>query len=673
MGINRMTTMGELLWSPLPERIQEANLTSFAEFVRARSGRSLHDYDDMYAWSITDMADFWQALADFCGVVWQQAATMTYATPPPGSLLGAQWFVDARLNFAENLLAPVMRGLDAETIISYAEGRGPLSLSGRDLLTAVARCAGALRTVGVGPGDRVVGIMSNVPEALIAMLATAACGGIWASCSPDFGAAATKDRFGQIEPKVIFYTTEYVYAGKRYTTQSTISQVLDALSAQVAVAVDHLSGGTLVNDDLAVEVVSWEHFLGRADAAMTFAPRRFTDPQYILFSSGTTGAPKCITHGVGGTLVQHLKELKLHCDIKAGDRLLFYTTCGWMMWNWMASALACGASLVLYEGSPAAPDPSTLWQVASDAAVTHLGVSPKYLASSAASGLRPREFLRAGRLRCLLSTGAPLLPEQFAWVYRELVEDVHLASISGGTDIVSCFMLGVPTLPVRAGVIQRPGLGMAIECWDETAAPVRQRKGELVCVKPFPSMPIGFCNDPDGTKYRKAYFQHFDQEVWRHGDFVEFTADGGLVVYGRSDATLNPGGVRIGTAEIYRQVATLAEITDCVAIGYESHGDTEIWLFVKLRPGCTLDQSLVDRIKASLRSSLTPRHVPRRIYAVGDIPYTRSGKKVELAVTDAVHGRPLNNLSALANPEAIAEFEAIGRQAIAGGGVERRE
>lgn len=659
-----MTTPGDILWQPSPSRIAATNLSAFTKFATARTGRLLSHYDDLYAWSLTDPGSFWQAIADFCGVIWHNPAKSPYQAPLSGHMLGAQWFVEGRLNFAQNLLAPVLRHPTDEIIVSFAEGRGRVSLTGAELLTEVARCAAALRQLGLNPGDRVVGVMANVPEALIAMLATTACGGVWASCSPDFGAAAIADRFAQVAPKVLFFTTAYVYAGKRCSTEAVIREVLSALPIEVAVAVNHLDDGAFSTSQSAVEVEGWERFLARSEAPLAFVPRQFSDPLYILFSSGTTGVPKCITHGVGGTLLQHLKELSLHCDLKPGDRLLYYTTCGWMMWNWMASALACGAGLVLYEGSPAAPDAATLWKLADEVGVTHLGVSPKYLAACANAGVRPKEYLTGGRLRTLLSTGAPLLPEQFAWVYREVASDLHLASISGGTDIVSCFMLGVPTLPVRAGEIQRPGLGMAIEAWDETAKPVRGRKGELVCVQPFPSMPVAFWNDPDGGKYRKAYFDHYETtEVWRHGDFIEITPEGGIIVYGRSDATLNPGGVRIGTAELYRQVETLSEVIDCVAIGREMAGDTEIWLFVKLQAGVQLAPDLVQRIKTTIRTALTPRHVPRRIFAVQDIPYTRSGKKVEVAVTDAVHGRTVNNLAALANPEAMAEFVAIGRQA----------
>jgi acetoacetyl-CoA synthetase len=657
-----MPPSSDILWRPSASRIETAALTSFARVASVRAGRPLADYDALYRWSIEDTAAFWQAVADFCGLIWQRPASRAYTPPPAGGMLGARWFEGATLNFAENLLTPVTRTPDAEVVVSHAEGRGRVALRGRELLSAVARCAAALEAHGVGPGDRVVGILANVPEALVAMLATAARGAVWSSCSPDFGAAATCDRFGQVAPKVVFFTTGYLYGGKRFSTKAAVEEALARLPARLAVAVDHLEGAPVTPLVQAVETIAWDRFLGTGSPRLEFVPRRFDDPQYILFSSGTTGVPKCITHGVGGTLLQHAKELVLHCDLKAGDRLLYYTTCGWMMWNWMASALACGATLALYEGSPASPDTGALWRVAADEGVTHLGVSPKYLAACAAEGLSPRELLAGARLRTLLSTGAPLLPEQFAWVYREVAADLHLASISGGTDIVSCFMLGVPTLPVRAGEIQRAGLGMAIEAWDETGHPVRGRKGELVCVQPFPSMPVSFWNDPDGAKYRNAYFTHYDREVWRHGDFVEITAEGGIVVYGRSDATLNPGGVRIGTAELYRQVETLPEVADSLAIGREADGDTEIWLFVKLRDARPLDAALETRIKATIREALTPRHVPRRIVAVQDIPYTRSGKKVELAVTEAVHGRPVTNMAALANPEAMVEYVAMGRR-----------
>lgn len=655
-----MTKTGELLWKPSPARVAATALEAFRKFANLSLGKDLFDYDEIYRWSLDEPGEFWQMLAEFCRVVWQKPASNVYIPPPAGRIRGASWFSGSQLNFAENLLSPVMRDPNRELIASYAEGRGLVTWRGDDFLTAVARCADSLRARGVGPGDRVVGFIANVPEALIAMLAAASCGAIWASCSPDFGEAAARDRFGQVAPKVVFYTTAYVYSGKRFCTRKTITELLKYLNVHTAVAVDHLGESILPIEGVSSEVVSWQDFLKNDVMQPIFAPRRFDDPQYILFSSGTTGVPKCITHGIGGTLLQHLKELVLHSDIQPGDRLLFYTTCGWMMWNWMASALACGASLALYEGAPAFPATDELWRIANKLGVTHLGLSPKYLSVCTAAGISPKSYLAGSNLRTVLSTGAPLLPEQFAWIYREVASDLHLASISGGTDIVSCFMLGVPTLPVRAGEIQRPGLGMAIAAWDEDGQSVHDRKGELVCTQPFPAMPIGFWHDSDGSKYQQAYFNYYQREVWRHGDFVEITSEGGVVVFGRSDATLNPGGVRIGTAELYRQVEAMTEVLDSIAVGREVDGDTEIWLFVKLRPGIELDAALTDRIKAVIRSALTPRHVPRRVIAVKDIPYTRSGKKVELAVTDAIHGRPIANLAALANPEAMSEYMAIG-------------
>lgn len=656
-----MTKTGELLWTPSSSRVATAEIEAFRQYVNRSLGKQCASYDELYQWSLAETGTFWQAIADFCGVVWQHPATTPYSPPPDGQMLGARWFDGSRLNFAENLLAPVIKDPQRELIVSHAEGRESVSWRGDAFLMAVARCAQALRAAGVRPGDRVVGLIANVPEALIAMLATASCGAIWASCSPDFGAAAAIDRFSQVTPKVIFYTTAYVYGGKRFSTTKTVRELLQALDVELAIAIDHLGEAIEAITGIKIKQVAWQDFLGKANPELVFEPRRFDDPQYILFSSGTTGVPKCIVHGVGGTLLQHLKELRLHSDIKASDRLLFYTTCGWMMWNWMASALACGASLALYEGSPAFPRTDELWRCAGKLRVTHLGLSPKYLSACTTADVSPKNYLNGMPLRAVLATGAPLLPEQFAWVYREVATDLHLASISGGTDIVSCFMLGVPTLPVRAGEIQRPGLGMAIAAWDENAEPVRDRKGELVCTQPFPSMPIGFWQDGDGHKYRQAYFNHYQREVWRHGDFVEINPTGGIVVFGRSDATLNPGGIRIGTAELYRQVEAMTEVADSLAIGYEIDGDTEIWLFVKLRVGYELDTALTDKIKATIKAALTPRHVPKRVIAVQDIPYTRSGKKVELAVTDAVHGRTVSNLAALANPEAIAEFLALGR------------
>ncbi len=634
-------------------------MAAFAREAGRRAGKNLSAYRDLHAWSTAETAAFWGLAAEFCGIKWQHPPARVYDPPRAGKMLGARWFDGGRLNYAENLL----KGPDRpDAVVALAEGapRGTFSLF--ELKSEVARCAAALKRAGVGPGDRVAGVIANVPEALIAMLATSSLGGVWASCSPDFGAAAVVDRLAQIEPKVVFFTSSYVYNGKRFDCTAGVKEALGKLpSVRLPVLVSHLG-------DEPQGFVSMRALLAQESAAtLTFAAQSFADPLFILFSSGTTGVPKCITHGVGGTLLQHAKELMLHTDLGPGSRLMFYTTCGWMMWNWMVTALATGASLVLFEGSPVAPDAGVLWRTVREENVTAFGTSPKFIATCMGQNVEPARLLGGYRLRTVLSTGAPLLPEHFAWIYEQVAGpsgDLHLASISGGTDIVSCFMLGVPTLPVRSGEIQGPGLGMAIDAWDEAGQSVRGGKGELVCTKPFVSMPVGFWNDDDGAKYRRAYFEHYldlGREVWRHGDFVEITPDLGVVVFGRSDATLNPGGVRIGTAEIYRQVEGMDEVVDSLAVGRKTFGgDTEIVLFVKLKSGVAMDSGLAARIKDRIKASLTPRHIPREIHAVKDIPYTRSGKKVELAVTNALHGDPVTNLAALANPEAMDEFFAMG-------------
>jgi acetoacetyl-CoA synthetase len=642
------------LWRPDDERRRTCRLTAFAAYAATKStipyDQSRATYADLYRWSVADPARFWQLLSDFMATRWTARPTSAFVPPQAGRMRGGRFFAEGTLNYAEHLLGTPTTG---PALIAHAEGGERRTIEHAALRAAVARCAAGLKAAGVRQGDRVAGVMANVPEALIAMAATAQLGAIWSSCSPDFGAAAIADRLGQVEPKVLFHTTTYVYGAKRHDATATIAAALERLpTVRVVVPVDHLGGAA-----------AFQAFGADRPPETEFVPVAFDAPLFIMFSSGTTGVPKCIVHGVGGTLLQHQKELALHCDLRSGDRLLYYTTCGWMMWNWMASSLSLGATLVLYDGAVNQPDMAALWRIIAEDGVTHFGTSPKFISACMAAGVRPAPLVATAPLRTVLSTGAPLMPEQFAWVYQSVKRDVHLASISGGTDIISCFMLGNPWSPVYAGEIQGAGLGMAIDAWDEAGNPVRGEKGELVCTQPFPSMPVGFWNDPDGKKYTAAYFDHYDgrsREVWRHGDYVEITPTGGVIVYGRSDATLNPGGVRIGTAELYRQVETLPEVLDAIAIGRrDDQGDTTITLFVKLKTGVALDAALTDKIKTTIRRNLTPRHVPKEVIAVRDIPYTRSGKKVEMAVTQAVHGEPVPNLAALANPESMDEFFAM--------------
>ena len=635
------------IWTPSLFRIADANLTRFMTFAAAR-GADAQDYDALYRWSIGQPAAFWEALFDFAGVIAERAAGPVLEEA--GRMPGARWFPGTRLNFAENLL----RGPDADPALVFRNERGQRrELSWRQLRAEVARVTAGLRAEGIGPGHCVAGFLPNLPETAIAMLATASVGATWTSCSPDFGIHGVLDRFGQVEPAVLFTADGYYYAGKTIDSLAPIAGVLARLpSVRCVVVAPYVSERPAI--DALPHAVGFAQF-GRRDAPLSFERLPFDHPLYVLYSSGTTGVPKCIVHGAGGTLLQHLKEHLLHTDLKPGDRLFFFTTCGWMMWNWLASALAAEATLVLYDGSPFHPGPSVLWEMAADEGVTIFGTSPKYLAALEKAGYRPRDRHALGVLRTMLSTGSPLAPEQFDFVADAIGPDIQLASITGGTDIVSCFALGNPLLPVYRGEIQCRGLGMQVEVWNDDGQPVTGVKGELVCSAPFPSMPVGFWNDPDGSRYRAAYFERFPG-VWHHGDYAVLTERGGLVILGRSDAVLNPGGVRIGTAEIYRQVEQLGEVLDSVVVGQEFANDVRVVLFVRLREGLTLDDTLRDRIRRQIRANTTPRHVPAKIVQVPEIPRTISGKVVELAVRETIHGRPVKNTDALANPAALEHF-----------------
>ena len=642
------------LWNPSAERVAQAHITRFIQCVNARRSLELKSYDDLYAWSIERPQEFWPELARYADV---RASWDGPVIESPGQMPGARFFPRAQLNFAENLL----RYRDDHPAIVFRNERGQRrELCYRQLYGEVARVAAGLKAAGVGPGDRVAAFMPNLPEAAIAMLATASLGAIWSSCSPDFGIAGVLDRFGQIAPKLLLTADGYFYGGKSIDSLKNIGAVLDKLpSVERVVVVPYLSE----RPDLALleaaagRATLWQDF-GDARAPLAFEPMPFNHPLYILYSSGTTGIPKCIVHGAGGTLLQHQKEHLLHTDLRRTDRIFYFTTCGRMMWNWLMSALATGATLALYEGSPFHPDPGALWRLAQEERLTVFGTSAKFIAATEKSSFSPAREVVLPALRTILSTGSPLLPEHFDYVYRDIKADVQLASISGGTDIVSCFVLGCPVRPVYRGEIQARGLGMRVEILNEDGHPVKGERGELVCTAPFPSMPVGFWGDADGSKYRAAYFERFPG-VWHHGDYAELTEHDGIVIYGRSDAVLNPGGVRIGTAEIYSAVEGLPEISESIAVGQDWKGDVRVLLFVRLAPGVVLSEELRKKIRDTVRERTTARHVPAKIIAVPDIPRTISGKITELAVRNVIHGQPVKNVDALANPEALDYFREL--------------
>jgi acetoacetyl-CoA synthetase len=641
------------LWMPSTERTKSAAITDFASFCSKRSGLSLKDYEALHAWSITERGAFWDAVWDYCAISGDKGEVLIEnADKMPGAL----FFPHARINFAENML---WKDGDGDAIVFRAEDKAQRRWSWNDLRSEVSRLQQAMKAAGIKQGDRIAAMMPNMPETVAIMLAASSLGAIFSSCSPDFGVEGVIDRFGQIEPKLFFACDGYWYAGKTLPLLEKLTSIAERLpTAQKIIIVKHIGVDGPTADALP-RAQTLASFSGNfKPAALEFTRLPFNHPLYILFSSGTTGVPKCIVHGAGGTLIQHLKEHRFHADQKEGDRLFYFTTCGWMMWNWLVTGLASGMTLLLFDGSPFHPDGNVLFDFAQDERMTYLGTSAKYIDALRKSGLRPIETHDLSTVRTLSSTGSPLSPEGFAFVYDGIKKDVHLASISGGTDIVSCFVLGVPGRAVYAGEIQGAGLGMAVDVWDDDGRHVEGEKGELVCTRAFPSMPVGFWNDPDGKKYQAAYFDRFDN-IWCHGDFAEWTKNGGLVIHGRSDATLNPGGVRIGTAEIYNQVEQLAEIAESLCIGQNHDDDVRVVLFVRLKEGEVLDDTLRDKIRKKIRTGASPRHVPAKIIAVTDIPRTKSGKITELAVRDVVHGRAVKNTEALANPEALALFKDL--------------
>ncbi|RWH73342.1 acetoacetate--CoA ligase [Mesorhizobium sp.] len=641
------------LWTPTQERIDAAPLTAFMKAAAAKAGEAFSSYAELHRWSVEDRGAFWSLVWDFCNLVGEKGErNLVDGERMPG----ASFFPDARLNFAENLLQKTGNG---PAIVFRGEDKVERRLSWNELHALTSRLQQLFLSLGVKAGDRIAAMMPNMPETIAAMLAASSIGAVWSSCSPDFGEQGVLDRFGQIEPVVFIAPDGYWYNGKAIEVADKVRAVAEKLaSVRKVLIVDYL--GT--SQDVAATI---DRAAALEEALSPFAARKvsferlpFAHPLYILFSSGTTGIPKCIVHSAGGTLVQHVKEHRLHAGLLDGDRLFYFTTCGWMMWNWLVSGLASGATLLLYDGSPFYPDGNVLFDFADAEQMTYFGTSAKFIDSVRKAGLKPIASHDLSSVRTISSTGSPLSPEDFRFVYDSIKKDVHLASISGGTDIVSCFVLGVPTEPVWTGEIQGPGLGLAVDVWDDDGKPIRQEKGELVCAKAFPSMPIGFWNDPEGKKYHAAYFERFDN-VWCHGDFAEWTSHGGMIIHGRSDATLNPGGVRIGTAEIYNQVEQMPEILEALCIGQDFDNDVRVVLFVRLAADVSLSEDLEKRIRARIRSGASPRHVPARIVAVTDIPRTKSGKITELAVRDVVHGRAVKNKEALANPEALELFRDL--------------
>lgn len=639
------------LWLPSQASVEHSQMYAFMQECNRRYGVSLANFPELHSWSVDEFEKFWLGVWEFCDVKGERGVRLFEAgeTMPAG-----RFFPDAALNYAENLLAG---RADGDAIIFRGEDKVCDRWSWDRLIATVSRLQQSYRAMGIGPGDRIAAMMPNIPETVAAMLAAASIGAVWSSCSPDFGEQGVMERFGQISPKLFISCDAYWYGGKSHNVSAKAISVANRLDVPL-VLVSYAGGG---QTDLKTQssARSLVDFIAPFEAdEVKFERFPFDHPLFILFSSGTTGSPKCIVHSAGGALLQHVKEHRLHCDLRVGEKLFYYTTCGWMMWNWLVSGLASGATLCLYDGSPFSPNEEVLFDYAQDERFSFFGTSAKYLDAVRKSGISPSASHDLAPLRMIASTGSPLSPEGFAFVYQSIKSEVHLASISGGTDIVSCFVLGNPMQPVWSGEIQGAGLGLAVEVWNDDGNPVRLEKGELVCTKPFPSMPLKFWNDVDGAKYRSAYFQRF-AGIWCHADFAEWTEHGGMLIHGRSDATLNPGGVRIGTAEIYNIVEQMDEVAEALCIGQEWDNDVRVVLFVRLTPGNTLSDEIVKSIRSKIRSDASPRHVPAKIIAVADIPRTKSGKIVEIAVRDVVHGRPVKNIEALANPEALKLFAGL--------------
>lgn len=639
-----------ILWSPSQERIEASAMYRFM------TAQGFNSFDDLHRWSIDNVEAFWLALCDFCNIDFTKPAEKVL--DQPGDMPTAKWFTGSELSFAAHLLR---YSGDRAAIIFCGEDGTRRELSFDELKREVAGIAAGLKLAGIAPGDRVAGFLPNCPEAIIAMLATTSIGAVWSSCSPDFGINGVVDRFGQIEPKLLFCADGYFYNSKRFNSLDAVAGVVQLIDSITQTVIVPYSGHDEAPPDLR-NSMAWRDFVVTG-AKLDFVSVAFDHPLYIMYSSGTTGVPKCIVHGTGGTLLQHQKEHVLHCDIRDDDLLFYFTTCGWMMWNWLASGLACGATILLYDGSPFHENGRILWRIAQEEKLSIFGTSAKFIAAQEKAGIRPGKEFDLSSIRTILSTGSTLLPESFDFVYDAIKKDVQLSSISGGTDIISCFVGGNPMKPVYRGELQSLALGMNVQVFSSDGKTVTGEKGELVCTNAFPSMPVGFWNDPDRSKYYSAYFERFPV-VWAHGDFAELTDNGGMIIHGRSDAVLNPGGVRIGTAEIYRQVEKLDEILESIAIGQNWEGDVRVILFVVMREGAHLDDTLKERIRKLIRNNTTPRHVPAKIIAVPEIPRTISGKIVELAVRAVVHGEEVKNTDALANPRALQHFRDLPELAV---------
>lgn len=640
------------MYQPSVEQIERSQMFEFKEYINGRHGINLENYQDLHGWSVNQIPDFWEAVWSYFDII--HSESYTQIVDDVSKMPGAKWFNGARLNFAENLLR---HRDDKIALIFKGEGQPTRKLTYCELYLAVAKTAQALKNVGVQKGDCIAGFIPNMPESIIAMLATTSIGAIWSSSSPDFGINGVLDRFSQIKPKVLFAANGYFYNGKSHDSLEKLQGILQDLPTVEKVVVIPYSE---INPNISSinNSILYSDFTANEAEKIEFKQLPFDQPLYIMYSSGTTGLPKSIVHGAGGTLLQHIKELRLHCDISEQDNVFYFTTCGWMMWNWLVSNLAIGATLTLYDGAPFYPDSNAMWDMADELGITVFGTSAKFIAASEAAGNNPISTNDLSSVRLILSTGSPLMEENFDYIYRNVKKNVHLASVSGGTDIISCFAGGSPTLPVYRGELQCCGLAMDVDSFDYQGKSRRNEKGELVCKKAFPSMPIYFWNDPDGQKYHNAYFDQYDG-VWYHGDYIEINDHGGVTIYGRSDATLNPGGVRIGTAEIYRVVEQIPEIADSLVVGVQSEGDELVALFLIMNEDEILNDILVNQIKSSIRENCTPRHVPSIVKSVEDIPYTISGKKVELAVKKVLHGEEVTNKDALANPEALDCFKDI--------------